>query len=64
MPVPHNKITFDKLDVKAAAVLESGYWPRTLLVQWRENLQDMLANERAVVGSGLAALRIALLSLV
>lgn len=67
MPVPHNKITFDENEIKAAtAALESGYWaggPR--LQAMEEKLAAMFgASDRAVgVGSGLAALRIALLAL-
>lgn len=66
MKIPHNKITFDDKEVSVVQnVVASGYWAGGPIVQKTEKAISEFFNvkDSVCVGSGLAALRLALLSL-
>jgi len=66
MKIPHNKITYDEQEVSAVqAVIRSGYWVGgTIQERVEAQLSQMFSTKGAVcVGSGLSALRLALLTL-
>ena len=66
MNVPHNRLTFSDDEVEAvASVVRSGNWiGESKLSEMEQTLCDMFGVSQAVgVGSGLAALRLALLAL-